>query len=214
MTRADGFMTADVDTGLLDDAKNRVLWRRLQDPALMCQAVTIHLATLLASWGAGERATVDESVPVWLDPAPAVLEALVAVGLLTTDHRLPEHAWDGWFGPAWTRREERRESGRKGGLAKANRTPSPSRALAEPERSQSEALPGPSGPSLPTRPSSRRRARNATGEGTTTPDDACGICGQRIEGWTAGVQRTPDGYVHERCTDALLAGAVPKEISR
>jgi len=117
MSRDDGFDVADVATGHLDDPKVKALWRELApDQARMSRALMLHFATLLASWRQGCRVTVDEAVPVWLAPDAELVTALVAVRLLDRTRRIPARSWKGWFGPAWERREARRESGRLGGL--------------------------------------------------------------------------------------------------
>lgn len=125
MTRPAGFQTADMDVGLLEDGKFRLVWRRLQDPALMCQATTLYVAAVLGSWQAGSRLPLGETMPMWLDPAPAVLAALREVGLIDDESKIPERAWQAWYGPAHRRREERIESGRKGGLSKGGNVPDP-----------------------------------------------------------------------------------------
>lgn len=189
MSRDDGFPIADVDVRLLDDAKFRALWRRLRDPGGMYQATTLYLSVILASWSAGERVTLNEAVPTWADPYEGIVAELEAVGLIDADGRLPEHAWDGWFGPAHARREERREAGRRGGLARA----AASRATAEPEHSRGEALPVrtvPSVPSGPTEPPEPRRARAVIAETTTNGHTApsspvdlrtCPTCGEEVD---------------------------------
>lgn len=115
MPRDDGFRTADVSVALLDDLKFRSLWRVLGDPGDQARAVTVYLATVLASWAAGCRIPADDALPTWMDDPAHVLEGLVRVGLLDPDHRIPDHAWASWFGPAWERRERKRAGGRIGG---------------------------------------------------------------------------------------------------
>lgn len=114
MGRDDGFPIADVAVGLLDDDKVRKLWRLLGDQSAMCEAMTTHQAVLLASWGAGRRATIDEACPLWLSPSRPVLDALASVGLLDGKGRIPAKAWSAWFGPAATRRDAARAAGREG----------------------------------------------------------------------------------------------------
>lgn len=140
MSRDDGFDVADVSTVLLDDPKIKALWRSLNDESLMGRAVTLHLATVLASWRQGCRVTVQEAVPLWITPDPALIAALQAAGLLDRTGKLPPRSWKGWFGPAWERREARREAGRKGGQATVKQRLS----VAEPVR-----------PSVPSGPSDR-----------------------------------------------------------
>lgn len=116
----DGFAIADVDTGIMADPKILCLARRLRDSAATMAAVGLYHAVVLASWKAGERVTLEDSAPAWwLDPIDEPAAALVAVGLLDDEHRIPEHAWDGWFAPARDRRQRFRDLGAKGGRAKA-----------------------------------------------------------------------------------------------
>ena len=114
-SRDDGFTTADVSVSILDDLKFRALWRALGDPGQQARAVTAYLATITASWAAGCRVPADDALPTWMDDPTAALAAMVQVGLLDADHRLPEHAWASWFTPAWERREAKRAGGRVGG---------------------------------------------------------------------------------------------------
>lgn len=146
MGRDDGFGIADVSTKHLDDDKVRKLWRLLgPDVSAMCEAITLHLAVVLASWGSGRRMTVDEAAPLWLPVSETSVVALVEVGLLDRSKRLPSRSWATYFGPAKARREARVASGRSGGLAKAKRTSSDARATLYPSGRQA----GPSSPSVP-----------------------------------------------------------------
>ena len=116
MSREDGFDVADVATGHLDDPKVKALWRAVApDQDRMSRALTLHLSVLLASWRQGQRVTVAEAVPVWLDPDAELVATLQAVGLLDRTGKLPARSWKGWFGPAWDRREKRRAAGALGG---------------------------------------------------------------------------------------------------
>jgi general stress protein YciG len=129
----------------------------------MSRALMLHVATLLASWRQGARVTVIEAVPVWLDPDAELVAALVDARLLDKSGRIPPRSWKGWFGPAWDRREVRRESGRKGGQASGKRRLS----VAEPDR--------PSGRSVSTvrqDRSSRAGAREAPSNNGATSDAA------------------------------------------
>ena len=131
MSRDDGCDVAAVATGHLDAPRVKALWRELApDQDRMSRALMLHFATLLASWRQGCRVTVDEAVPVWLEPDAELVAALVKVRLLDRTRRVPLHSWKGWFGPAWDRREARREAGRKGGQVSGKRRFS----IAEPDR--------------------------------------------------------------------------------
>jgi hypothetical protein len=123
MTRDEGFRTADVDTGLLDDPKMRALWRSLRDPAAMSRAVVAYLAAVLSSWRTGERVTAEDAAPLWSEPDPDVLDAMTTAGLLDAEHRIPAHVWTSWYEPAAERQQNFRASNRLGGLrAKGTRT--------------------------------------------------------------------------------------------
>ena len=117
MSRDDGFEIADVSTALLDDPKVRDLWRQLGDECRMTHAITLYVATILASWRDGCRVPVADAVPVWLAPDGELVAALVRARLLDRHGKLPPRSWNGWFGPAYARREARRAAGRIGGMA-------------------------------------------------------------------------------------------------
>jgi hypothetical protein len=131
MTRDEGFRTADVDTGLLDDPKMRALWRLIDraddvgdgyNADRMARAVVTYLATVLSSWRAGERVIAEDAAPLW-DSRPDADVALVTVGLLDEQHRIPAHVWTSWYEPAAERQQNFRASNRLGGLrAKGTRT--------------------------------------------------------------------------------------------
>jgi hypothetical protein len=147
MSRDDGFAIADISTSTLEDVKFRALWRTLNEPGTMSQAVVIYLATLLESWKSGERVCAEVAAPMWVANADTIASILSSVGLLDAQGMVPEHVWDNWFGPAYSRREEKRKAGSIGGQRKA------SNALAQLEDGSSYALPVPSVPSYPSYPS-------------------------------------------------------------
>ncbi|MFI5259495.1 MAG: hypothetical protein ACHQ01_07805 [Candidatus Limnocylindrales bacterium] len=113
MSRNDGFSIADLSTSLLDDPKFRALWRRLNDPSAMGQAVTVYLAAVLESWRSGERSTAIDAAPMWLADVNNIIVALTEVGLLDEAGRIPDRAWQSWFGPASGRRNATRERWQK-----------------------------------------------------------------------------------------------------
>jgi hypothetical protein len=166
MTREDGFEIADTDTGMLADPKVLTLARRLHDSTRTLAAVGLYDAVRLASWKAGRRLTLAETTPGWcLDPVDDLAAHLVAVGLLDSEQKLPEHAWAGWYGPAHERREAKRTGGRISGYISHGMTPELARAKAvQPLPQLSPGIAGsvldPSDPSIPTGPS-----------GPTTDDD-------------------------------------------
>lgn len=119
MSRSDGFVIADINVELFNDPKYRALWRVLRDPDKMARAAVVHLATILTSWGHGERLPANLCAPLWLETCEDEVAALAAVGLLDPDGMLDAETWEGWFGAARDRRQERRDSGRRGGIARS-----------------------------------------------------------------------------------------------
>jgi len=157
--RPDGFATADHDVGFLQD--ERVL--DAVDVAGV-QAVVAYLAVRDASWSRGERVAFGPavrrlSIAYGLGDLDALQAVLVHVGLLDDDGRIPAKTWDSWYGVAESRRRERREAGRRGGLAKARnraRSPaSPSSPVAPLQLSSSDALPVRQDGLTPVRPDGR-----------------------------------------------------------
>jgi len=108
MSRDDGFAVADVDTGLMSDPKVVRLAKR--HPTVAGEAMAAYVATVLASWKAGDRVTVEDAVPVWLQTHEA---ALRDVGLLDDEGKVPVSVWDGWYGPARGRRDAKRDRQRE-----------------------------------------------------------------------------------------------------
>ena len=152
-SRDDGFAVADVSTSYYDDDKVRELWRILEgDVSAMCEAMTMHNATVIGSWRVGRRVTVNQAAPLWLPVREPIVEALVSARLLDRSRKVPPRSWAGWFGPAEARREERREAGRRGGIAKAKRTASSATAELYPTGRQA-------GPSVKPTDLPRARAR-------------------------------------------------------
>jgi hypothetical protein len=121
VSRDDGFAVADMDSGYFDDAKMRDLWHALNDADRMARAICLHSATLLASWRQGCRVTVAQAIPLWLPADADLVTALKVAKLLDRYGKIPPESWQRWFGAAYSRREVRRESGRAGGLAAAQR---------------------------------------------------------------------------------------------
>lgn len=154
MGRDDGFAIADIAVGHLDDDKVRKLWRLLApDSAAMSEALMLHLAAVLASWGSGRRVTLDEAAPLWLPVDERLAGLLVDVGLLDRSRKVPSRSFTRWYGPAAARREARKAAGSLGGKAKAKRTSSDARASLYPSGRQA----GPSVPSESDRPKRARR---------------------------------------------------------
>lgn len=173
MSRGDGFPTADVDTHVLDDPKFRALWRALNDQAQMCEAFTAYQSVLLASWATGERVTIEESAPLWMQLDTGLVDALMRVGLLDDEHRIPGRAWVSWYLPAYERREARRESGRLGGRASGRgRRPTDPQPPVEQRSSDVEPdRPDGTGPSLPSSPSDRTASSLDHGHASGAPEE-------------------------------------------
>ena len=156
MSRDDGLARADIDTGLLSDPKVLTLARRLRDRLRTSGALVLYTGVLLASWRAGRRLALEETVPGWwLDPWEDLAAELVGVHLLDTEQRIPEHAWEGWYGPARDRLEHFRELGSRGGKARAQahaQAHGIAHAQAQPGQPANQA----SQPSQPTGPARRR----------------------------------------------------------
>lgn len=116
--KRDGMERADIDTALMADPKVVALARKLRDESKTMNAVGLYVATVLASWSAGDRLTLDEAAPAWwLGSWDDLADALAEVKLLDSERRVPQHVWDEWFAPARSRRDRFRELGSKGGRA-------------------------------------------------------------------------------------------------
>jgi hypothetical protein len=160
MSRDDGFPIGDRSTRTLYDPRLVRAYRKAGLGALVAwDAITD------ASWAQGDRVTLEDALlplPYELDIA-ALREALCDAGLLDDEGRIRDSSWDHWFGPAYDRREARRETGRLGGLrARGQRSYSDAKALLQQHNSTSTPV-RPSVPSVPTVPSvppvARVRAR-------------------------------------------------------
>ena len=116
--RDNSFARADIDTGLLTDAKVLRLFRREPD-AYRAQLI-VYLATVLSSWREGRRLTAVEAEGLE-EVTDDTVEVLQADFLLDAEGRVPDHAWQRWFGPASERRDKRRQSGSLGGTVAAER---------------------------------------------------------------------------------------------
>ena len=112
MTRDDGFTVMDVSTDYVNDPKWRKLYR--QFPALLPAAFMAFTATMCESWKAGRRISIEEAWPVILPYDADVIAALASVGFLDRKGLISSRSWEGWFMPAFRRREAAREAGREG----------------------------------------------------------------------------------------------------
>jgi hypothetical protein len=208
MSRDDGFEVADTDTGMLADPKILALARRLHDSIRTGAAIALYDAVRLASWKAGQRLTLDETAPGWwLEPFDDLAAELVAVRLLDDERRVPEHAFEGWFGPARDRRERYRELGSKGGQARVANSRKTARSLSDTDydagmigadptarstvrstaRSTVRSSPSvPTVPTVPTEPPVTLAPARERGHGmtmtTTTKKAICFFCKRPVEG--------------------------------
>jgi hypothetical protein len=155
MPRDQGFAVADTDTGLHNDPKIKYLWRLVRRPAAMNAAMTLYEAVRLASWDAGDRVSAADAAPFWMTDLYSAQQSLTEAGLLDDEGYIPIHAWEGWFGPANERREQRREAGRLGGQRsrRSDAEPSPERRSSAASPSLNPSVPSvrsvPTGPSVP-----------------------------------------------------------------
>jgi hypothetical protein len=159
VSRGAGFENADIDVGILDDPKFRAFARSTRDEGILARGVVAYLAVTTSSWGAGERVTLEQSAPLWLTGLDDLAERLVAVGLLDAEHRIPEKAWQSWYGPAVQRRDDRRFEGLVGGLMKSMNLGRPEAVLEAKRRlaADREQADGRSPPGQPRSPSGQPR---------------------------------------------------------
>jgi hypothetical protein len=149
-----------VDTGYLDDPKVRTLWRILGDQGRMTHALALHMATMLASWGAGCRVTVAEAAPLWLTPDPELIAALAKARLLDVAGRLPAKSWKAWHDPASKRRELARARWQRGNERRRKASDDVAAPLPRGNREATGAT-VPTVPSVPLRPTGPSVARAA-----------------------------------------------------
>jgi hypothetical protein len=111
----DGFARADVDTGFFHDTKMLALARRQKDHVRTACSAMLYQATMLTSWKAGHRVTLEEGAPAWwLDDPAEYLADLQAVQLLDAEGRVPEHAFQAWAGRLIDQQERAAAAGREG----------------------------------------------------------------------------------------------------
>lgn len=174
MSRDDGFTRADIDTSLLDDAKFRAFWRLVGTPEAFDNGLRLYVATVLASWQAGRRRSLDDANPPHLPIHEPIVKALQQVGLLDKRRRIPETVWQSWFTPAFERRRKARESGRLGGLAAhqndAIRAERPSTVPWSSARPGLDRSLDPSLPSVPSSPSERSSRVSEVADGLRVVD--------------------------------------------
>ena len=134
-----GFLLANLSVGLLTDPKVLKLARLVPDEGELACTILVYLQTVLQSWQDGRRLSVAEAEGVW-EPTVARCGALRTVGLIDDEERVPESAWEKYYGPALERSEKRSKAGRKGGRASARaRGQRSGAAPAKPRRGSSDA---------------------------------------------------------------------------
>lgn len=214
MNREDGFPIADIDVGLFHDQKVLALARRLKDERETAAHVALYVNLILESWSAGDRVQLDEALPAWWvgDPEDARI-ALLAVGLIDDESRLPVEAWGGWFVPAFDRREKRRQSGAEGG----RRSWQSRRDKRNGKHSRSDASATPNPSVLPAgRPTYRQGRPEVVREITNglepleAAEPSCDACGEPLLGTSWSPRKTNEGRmanVHEQCYQVEKAGA-------
>ena len=85
--RSDGFDRMDVSTSLPDDPKFRALARRYPDK--LAPAGWAYVSLLALSWREAGRLSLDEGWPFGLPWDQEAADALLAVGLVDEEYRLP-----------------------------------------------------------------------------------------------------------------------------
>jgi hypothetical protein len=108
-----------------------------------------YTAVLCESWKAGRRVTIEDAWPSILPYDAAIVAALRAVTFIDRRGMIATHSWDGWFGPAYRRREAARAAGRDGN---ARRWGSDRVAIGSGSGADPRSYPSvPSGPTVPSK---------------------------------------------------------------
>ena len=204
--RSDGFDRMDVSTSLPDDQKFRALARRYPDK--LAPAGWAYVSLLALSWREAGRLSLDEGWPFGLPWDQEAADALLAVGLVDEEYRLPEKPWEAWFGTASERRRLGRERQHRAD-AKRGRTGKQSDSQGRQSGSTDSPSVSQSGPT----PDQRRSSVGLTDDPVDpkrtdgpaiVPDEGpCRICGGHVRstddgsrvgrGWIEHVEH-PDDY--------------------
>lgn len=123
MTRQDGFDRLDLATDVHHDPKFRALARR--HPDLWPGAFAAYVVLLAESWREGARLTLDEAWPPAMPDSPEIAAALTEARLVGPDSRIPEGAWESWYGEASQRRTAGRERQRRADIKRGRIKPPP-----------------------------------------------------------------------------------------
>lgn len=125
MSRDDGFRTTlDHDPRFLHDAKIRRLRRESPSEGEGAIRTLLYLGLRDASWFDGERLYIEDA-ETFYHATSARIDALRDVGLIDTDGRIPERAWEAWYGVARDRRAKMRIGGAIGNQRRYSHSDSP-----------------------------------------------------------------------------------------
>lgn len=163
----DGFPIADIDTKLWDDIKVKRLVRQMRDETATLVAIAYYISLILESWRLGERLILADAAPAWSTADLAPVEAALArAGLVDEEGRIPEHAWESWYGPAVARRAAARLGGQEGNRRRWHPDPITTPSAPDSEASTSRSA---SNPRIRIRTDSTEtsRARPSNGDATT-----------------------------------------------
>ena len=96
-----------MDSDIENDERIEAL--RLVAPEVHAKAFHVYMLLVCRCWKRGKRLTVRQAWPDLVYPRdvlPSIEAALVQVGLLDINGRIPKETWWKWFVPSWTRREK------------------------------------------------------------------------------------------------------------
>lgn len=183
MSRGDGFAIVDHAATFLHDVKLRRLRRTAPDEAEGAIRTLLYLSLRDSSWYEGERLSVEDADRPY-EATDERIAALVAVGLIDDEHRIPESSWNDWFTPAHERRERMRKAGREGSLRRWGATPDDGSQKGPEKGPYTPRQKGPLSPSV--RPSDRtvrsRASARDDGSKTSKPRPVGGILADLITG--------------------------------
>jgi hypothetical protein len=142
----------DVSTSIVHDPKFRLLHR--EHPEHVPAAFLAYVAMLGESWKAGRRVSVTEAWPTLIPFDADVVTSMIQVRLIDRNGLPPRRAWDGWWTPAYERREQSRERWRRANENRRSEPRGDSDVTARSPRGLRDVPRPPSAPSVPTvRPS-------------------------------------------------------------
>ena len=177
MARDDGFPVMDISTSIVHDPKFRLLHR--ERPEHVPPAFLAYVAMLGESWKAGRRVSVTDAWPALLPFDPSVVESMILVKLIDRNGLPPRRAWDGWWTPAYERREQARDRWRRANERRnavpredSDDTARLPRGTRDVPRPPSVPTVRPSVPSIPSAPSSRATREGRHGLKALTGEDA------------------------------------------